>query len=191
MNKDQVCKGIPDSLNRFSEFDEILEQEYLDMFYENFKGLHDLYSRFKSKVTPITDEELSYIMTTLPLQLFDVSENLNYLKLRCEILKIDMKTKSADVRLNSSYDADSGLTKGEYHEYLNNVIASTTEEDQIVLALYRTLIERVESERMYAKELIMGAKKIWDSRRSAEESAPVQPTDLPEYDSMVSQYELD
>lgn len=165
----------------FDGFDDIVEKEYTDKFADNFREVRKLYERLKSNVAPITDEELAYVLTTLPLELFDVSEKLNSIKLRCEILKLDEKHKVADIKIQNPYDPDAGLTKTEYQEYLSNRITSETEEDLVVLAIYKTLIDRVESERTYAKELIMGAKKIWDSRRSAERSSPIQSADLPEY----------
>lgn len=168
----------------FDGFDNIVDEEYNIRFSDNFKKMRELYDRLKSNVSPITDDELSYILTTLPLELFDVSEKLNSIKLRCEILKLDEKRKISDIKLKNPYDPDSILTKTEHQDYLNNMITSEVEEDLIVLAIYKTLIDRVESERTYAKELIMGAKKIWDSRRSAEDSSPIQVSDLPEYSEL-------
>ncbi|WP_302320422.1 hypothetical protein, partial [uncultured Duncaniella sp.] len=46
---------------------------YDDNFATYFKGERELFERLQSKTHPITDEELEWILTSLPLELFSVS----------------------------------------------------------------------------------------------------------------------
>lgn len=161
--------------------DELYDQN----FKSNFEEIRELYTRLKSKVHPITDEELEYILTTFPLELFVVSENLNKLRLNCEVVKLKNKQTMETIRKNAEVESDSlNMTKSAKTEYISNAVKNHMVEYEVLYSAYSSVISRVENEQIFAKELIMGAKKIWDSRRSTDNSNPVSPVvpDLPEYD---------
>lgn len=159
---------------------------YTDLFAENFKDVRDLYKRMKSTLQPITDSELEYILTTFPLELFTVAENLNKIRLLREVTKLKNKAKMRELRaeFQTTVNDMAELTKAEKQTYLMQLINESMAEYEVLLAAYDSLISRVENEQTFSKELIMGAKKIWDSRRSSESANPVAPvaTELPEYD---------
>jgi hypothetical protein len=181
--------SVFDVINEYSA-DMSAVQTFCDELYDqnfksNFEEIRELYTRLKSKVHPITDEELEYILTTFPLELFVVSENLNKLRLNCEVVKLKNKQTMETIRKNAEVEADSlNMTKSAKNDYVSNAIKNHMVEYEVLYSAYSSVISRVENEQAFAKELIMGAKKIWDSRRSADNSNPISPVvpDLPEYD---------
>ena len=70
-----------------SEAESFCDELYNNIFAAAFQDVTDLYKRMKSDTKPITDEELTYIITTLPLELFTISEALNKLRLKLEVAK--------------------------------------------------------------------------------------------------------
>ena len=157
---------------------------YEEKFAENFKEVRELYKRMKSKVHPITDSELEYILTTFPMELFVVAESLNRIRLNCEVVKLKNKETLERIRREASDEATKlQLNKSQSNEFISHVIAEKMVEYEVLFSAYNSVITRVENELTFSKELIMGAKKIWDSRRSSENSNPVGMVvpDLPEY----------
>ena len=152
------------------------DEIYQAKFASYFSKQRDLYHRLHSKQHPITDSELEQILTEIPLDLFSVSEVLSQFRISQEVVKLRTTQKKADI-VNSSIE--STLTKRQ------EVASLSILEDKLLQTAYSTVIERVEHEMTFSRELIMGAKKIWDSRRQAEESNPVGEvvpgSDLPEY----------
>ena len=161
---------------------------YNQMFAENFANVREIYSRMKSNVHPITDDELEYVLTTFPMELFTISENLTKLRLDCAVVKLKNKDKSDEVRsqLEAAVNSDTfePMSKSNKQDYILRTLNHEMTEYNILLAAYNSLITRVESEQSFARELIMGAKKVWDARRAGESANPVSPTasELPEYD---------
>ena len=52
-------------------------------------------------------------------------------------------------------------------------------EERVLELAYSCLLDRIQREVSYSKELIMGAKKVWDSRRKADTSNPVSEIPTP------------
>lgn len=156
-----------------------IESLYQTNFSEFFAESRELYARLGSKTRPITDEELSWILINLPMNLFYVSERLNDFRMKYETLKLRTKKKESELANEAK---ESGFTASQAKEYVN----ANTLDDKLLQSAYMSVIERVESEISFSKELIMGAKKIWDARRRTEQSNPVSEVtetadDLPEY----------
>jgi hypothetical protein len=155
-----------------------IQHEYEVRFADYFKDVRSLFKRVQSEVRPITDEELSQILINLPMTLFDVSEKLNEVKVAHEVVKLKVKQQKAEYIKNST--AKTATAKEAEAE-----LAVT--ESKIMQAVYHTIINRVENELTFAKELIMSAKKIWDGRRKTEQSNPVSVNNVPYSDSIASE----
>lgn len=178
-----------DLFNSYIKFDDDVssvsmwcDDQYQNHFAEYFKECRTLFARLKSKRTPITDDELSWILINLPLNLFDVSERLNKFKVGQEVIKIRIKQKESDI-IKHSEARSATKRQGE--------AAMAVIEDKLLVSAYSYVISRVEDEISFCKELIMGAKKLWDARRKTESVNPVSPIDnsttqLPDY--QVNQY---
>lgn len=138
-------------------------QIYCDEIYKNngfeqcFCNVDVLIGKMESNVTPISDSDLEWILIELPMKLFAASESLNKLRLSLEVLKLKIK----ETKLNKD--------------------SSNENEYQVLKIVHENIISRVENQVTMSKELIMGAKKVWDSRRSAEKSNPIKEVDLPDY----------
>lgn len=148
---------------------------YDSKFRSYFTESRALFERMDSKVRPISDAELEWILIELPLILFSVSEELNSLRLSVEVIKLQNKEQK---RLFSS------MTKDEREA---NNADSILDEGELMKLAYAHLIKRVENEVSASRELIMGAKKIWEGRRSTEQSNPVgevlsPSSNIPDYD---------
>lgn len=171
-----------------SEFSEDIEavSDWCDEIYQQNFAIHfgesrELFNRLKSKTHPITDEELSWILINLPLNLFDVSEVLNKFKVSQEVVKLRNKQKESDLVKSS---VENTATKRQEDAAIKML------ENKLLVTAYSSVMSRVESEISFCRELIMGAKKIWDSRRRAESANPVSPVDdshinLPDYQEGV------
>lgn len=156
---------------------------YEDNFSSYFKKIDDLYRRVQSKSKPVTDSELECILTEVPMDLFAASENLNKIKLEYEVVKLKNKEFKYKTKheLESAY-ADTDAPASYKADWVSCDLNAQMIECQIVETLYQSIIGRVERQISMTKELIMGAKKVWDSRRSSERSHPVDPnSDLPPY----------
>lgn len=144
---------------------------YDTQFSSYFEEERELYGRLKCKDRPITDEELSQILTIAPLNLFSVAEHLNKLRLRQEVIKLKNKQKKADIIKMSLEKTD---TKKSAEANL------LTLEDELLSTAYSSIITRVENEISFTRELIMSAKKLWDARRRTESVNPVSEVNAPE-----------
>lgn len=159
-----------------NEVNEWIEQEYSKYFASYFKGTVELYNRLKSNSDPITDSELEWILTDLPLELFSVTEQLSKLKTAQEVIKINIKKKERD------YIASADGTQTQKKEEAAVLVA----EDKLLVDAYENIAERVSRQMTFSKELIMSAKKIWDARRADGTLLPqvntAKEAELPEYD---------
>ena len=165
---------IEDSFKQdFEDLDEWVESKYQADFGKYFTNIRDLYDRMQDETRPITDKELEDILTDVPLQMFAVSEKLNQLKSKIEVIKLRVKEKRRQAYLDSE-EATVSKKTSEANFFVSN--------DELLIRLYTDLAERVSSEISSSKELIMSAKKIWTSRREAENIAnAAQNVELPDY----------
>lgn len=139
-----------------SEVNDWAESEYNKYFAQYFKGEKELYDRLKSKTDPITDDELEWILTDLPLELFSVTEQLSKMQISQQVIKIGIKQKERD------YIASAEGTQTQKKEEAQ----ALTMEDRLLVDVYDSIMDRVSRQMTFSKELIMSAKKIWDARRS-------------------------
>lgn len=152
------------------------EEMYQANFAYYFKDVRELYKRLESKSRPVTDEELEEILTTLPLQLITVSEILSQFRVSKEVVAI--KIKEVEREMMNNRDAKVSMTQQKEEA------ARQTIEHGLLKTVFGTIVNRVDNEITFCKELIMGAKKIWDSRRGSEDAAPTgvaEPNQLPDY----------
>lgn len=149
----------------FISADALVSEIYDKYFARYFKKELEMHTRFKDAEVPITDNELEWIITTLPLELFSVANALAQFKQHNEIVKLKIKQRKSR---SKDRVVDDGLD----------------EEYKLMSIIYASVITRVEQEISFSKELIMGAKKVWDARRSGDR-APIgeklPEPDLPAY----------
>lgn len=153
---------------KFQSLEDWYNEEYNKSFKKYFENVHFLHSRFIDRTNKITDDELESVLTQLPIDMFEVSERLNTYRLRLQCVKIDasqIKRKISKMTTKSVEDKKTELEEN---------LASS----EVVISMLDTLIQRVENEVSFCRELIMSCKKIWDGRRSAEQSNPVSESDL-------------
>lgn len=157
------------------------ESEYNTYFSQYFGEMASLYSRIQSTYKPITDNELEQILTDIPLQLFAASEALSQYKARIEVLKLEIKQRKHDV-----YEASTETSQSARRDEAAYAVL----EDEMLLKLYSLVVERVEHELSFSKELIMSAKKIWTARRETESVEAVSSSrvadTLPDYSMPVT-----
>ena len=174
-------KNLDEVLNKYKdnadEIDKWAEAQYQIYFAAHFNKVNDLYARLQSNQNPITDDELEWILTWLPLELINVSEKLSKIRTFQESIKTQIKqTEAKKVEILSS---EMSVTKAK------ETVAVELMDDKLLVTVYDILYERVSRQNTFAKELIMSAKKIWDARRNAEQPMPSipseDPQDLPEY----------
>lgn len=141
-------------------------EQYNSYFGSWFQSIRDFHNSISDSHRVITDEELSTILMSVPLDMIACSENLNNIKLKKSLLKLSMKKKKSE--------------DPEYDSY----------EDDVMISILDCLISRVDKEMSFARELIMSAKKIWDGRRLTE---GLNPTDastsvdsLPDYNDVAA-----
>lgn len=152
------------------------EAQYNAYFADHFNKVKKIHDRLKSTNDPITDEELEWILTWLPLELMNVAEKLNKLKTVQEVIKQGIK-QSESIRVNEHIVYED-MTATKAKETANLELS----DDRLLVAIYDSLAERVSREISFSKELIMSSKKIWDARRNAEQPMPsISEEDLPEY----------
>lgn len=167
------------------------QELYQDRFGHTFEGVREMSKRLNSKEAPITDAELSWILIDLPLEMFKLSESLNKFRLELEVVKLKRKDRKRECRkeIEAEYAQmypDKKLTA----TLADELVSQRLVEDDILTAAFSSVVTRVENEISFSRELIMGAKKIWDSRRTSE-VAPVGEVvpsveDLPDYVSAVT-----
>lgn len=149
------------------------DETYDTNFAPYFEDVYSLRKELDSKSHPITDESLERILTYVPIQLFSVSEMLSKFTLSLEVLKLKMKETEHEVAKNSTA---STATKRQ-EEAAISILG-----DKLLITAYQSILTRVEKEMSYTRELIMGAKKVWDARRRTDGSMPVGEIDSSDYD---------
>ena len=170
-------------LEKLDEICAVRDEMYAEIFSELFSRVTELYQRFRSEIRPITDDELETILTEIPLRLFTVSERLADIRMRMSVTKLENKHKrTALIKsyiISPEYD---GYSQSAVRELVSNRADDEMRDDEIAVMVYSSLIDRIEGEISFSRELIMGAKKLWDARRSNATNpvAPVVP-ELPEY----------
>lgn len=158
-----------------SEVDSIYETT----FNQHFSIVEALYDRMKNKNHPITDSELEDVLTVVPLELFAVSEKLNKLRLKLEVVKLKNKETREDmVRRRSAEVQDAAMSASDRKDYVTRTVAVDMVTYEVLTQIYQCVIDIVSSRIMFSKELIMGCKKIWDGRRHTEQSMPVGSIDI-------------
>ena len=168
---------------KLNEICAVRDELYEEIFAELFSRVTELYQRFKSEVRPITDEELETILTELPLRLFTVSERLADIRMRMSVTKLENKHKRIALMQTYSVEPEyDGLSQTAVRELVSTRVDDEMRDDEIAVMVYSSLIDRIEGELSFSRELIMGSKKLWDARRSNATNpvAPVVP-ELPEY----------
>lgn len=135
-----------------------VQEQYDSIFAEYFKSIKHLSERMASKTVPVTDSELESILIDLPLNLFSVAEKINQMTLNYEVIKLKNKKALID-KVKSSKESTMTMKK--------DVAESEMLEEKVMELAYSCLLDRVQKEVSYSKELIMGAKKVWDSRRNS------------------------
>lgn len=144
---------------------------YNEMFSAEFSEVKNLSDMIKkSGYRSPSDEVLEIILMDVPLKLFDVAEKLNELELTLQVIKLKLKQKKIDLKHGPEAE---NMNSSEISEF----ISVNTIEDELMISIYSKLIERVNSQISYSKELIMSAKKLWDRRKDAEFAMPVTPVD--------------
>lgn len=179
-----------------SDAKEFCDELYNDRFKGYFEDLKDLGERLKASYTPISDAELEGMLTVLPLQLIDVSEKLNAIKLEAETIRLKMKDhkrrRTVELSEGDMY-SNNGVKMSETskREWIAKGVDAEMADHELLLSAYTSVIDRVEREISMSRELIMGVKKIWDGRRATEVVNPVgevvPPGDeLPDYPGPIN-----
>ena len=174
MDLTKALKGVSKDIDDVQKW---ADEEYNKYFASYFVGEVDLYKKLKDKDYIITDDELEWILTSLPLELFSVSEQLGKMKTAEEVIKLHIKEVESEF-VKDPDNKDSVTKKKED-------AAMITASDRLLVTVYSIISERVGREMSFSRELIMSAKKIWDARRSSEVSIPSVDTsnsELPDYD---------
>lgn len=153
----------------FDAADNLVADIYEKYFSRFFNREHQMYDRFHDADVIINDRELEWILISLPLEMNAAANALTQFKQHNEIVKLKIKQrKSAKID-----DAD-GLD----------------EEFKLMSIVYTSVITRVEMELSFSKELIMGAKKIWDARRNSETPPVGEIGDIPAQEPQLPDYPL-
>lgn len=165
---------------------------YQDRFSSFFEEIRGLYEQLADKQDKISDAVLESILTDTPLALFTVSERLTALRTNREVGKLKMREREADIRkelirMLDEHGKDCGFSKSDIPSLIKDSIIN----DQIVIIALDGVINRVENEISFSRELIMSAKKIWDRRKNTENVNPIGPVvpeykELPDYDEFKS-----
>lgn len=185
-NIESISKALEEYQPEFDAVENYSNMIYEEKFKHNFEILRRLRERLGSTSSPITDYELEQILTEIPLELFAASESLNTIRVNKAVLKLKSKERKImlEDKMLRAAEAE-GWTKTE----VAKMVSLNTIPDDILGIVLTALIERVESEISIAKELIMGAKKIWDGRKST--SNPVSEVVTGEDTTSLPDYELD
>lgn len=160
-----ISNALKEIQDDFKAADELEESMYQTYFAKYFKLEEQLYEKFRDTQLPITDDELSQIITVLPLDLISAANALSQFRAHNEIGKLAAKQRKKQ-------------------KEANNLPADDTDtEFQLMTIVYNAVIGRVESQLSFSKELIMGAKKVWDARRRSDQAPPIAIKDeeIPEY----------
>ena len=158
---EQIDNSMQDDINSVSRW---VTKIYDEQFGPQFQGVRELFQRLQSTEHPITDEEINWVLTSLPLQLFTVSEALAQLRTRSDVIKMKNKQMKAELIRESLETTMTKKTEEADEALLGN---------RLLANVYDNVIARVESEISVSRELIMSCKKLFDARRSTENVDPV------------------
>lgn len=152
----------------FKAADEVVDEIYNKYFATYFNKEVEMYEKFKDASNSISDSELEWIITSLPLELMAASNALAQFKQHNEIIKLTIKQRK------------------------NNPVEDIDQEYKLMTIVYSCVIDQVERRLSFSKELIMGAKKVWDARRKAEQANPISEvnTELPDYKKPTSKNQM-
>lgn len=152
----------------FESADNLVDEIYIKYFDVYFRKETELYAKFRNEDSVVSDKDLEWILISLPLDIKMASSALAQFKQHNEIVKLKIKQRKG--KSKEATDEPDGLD----------------EEFKLMSIIYTSVITRVELDITFSKELIMGAKKIWDARRRSDET-PVGEiikdtvSELPEY----------
>lgn len=163
-----ISQAIIRATDDMQSIKEWVKAQYDSIFSEYFEDIRSLTKRMSSKTSPITDEELEIILIDLPLKLIGAAEKINDITLCLEVIKLRNK-KQLTEKIKSSEESTSSMKK--------DVAESEMFEEKVLELAYSSLLDRVQKEVSYSRELIMGAKKVWDSRRKTDSVNPVSEVD--------------
>ena len=166
MSLSTTFDSISEDIDAVDQYAEELYKKYFGDYFITQKRLNE---SMKNGLKNITDGELEQILTSLPLELFEVSEKLNKLKLNQEVIKMKTKEKEIEIQNNNKNLSDS-KRKEKATEF--------TLEYKLMSAVYNSVLSRVESEISFSRELIMSAKKLWDRRSHTESVNPIGPVNI-------------
>lgn len=154
-----ISKAMEALKDDFKAADDVVDEIYTNYFAKYFAKEAAMYERFQDPDNSITDKELEWIITSLPLELMAASNALAQFKQHHEIIKLTIKQRK----------------KAEQEEL--------DEEYKLMSIVYNCVIDKVEHQLSFSKELIMGAKKVWDARRRTEQPVipEVNQPELPDY----------
>lgn len=168
--------SLQSAISSYSEDFEAMEnytdELYESMFAHDFSYVHALSDAMKNEYKPVSDDVLEQILIEVPLKLFDISESLNKLQMQIQVVKLKLKKLKIEKR-KLVMENSPELTQS----YVNELVQYETFDDELLVIALSRVTERVQSEISYTKELIMGAKKVWDRRKETESSMPVAPID--------------
>lgn len=148
------------------------------VFGQSFQEWDSLYGQLKDTDCPISTPDLERLLTVLPLDLVDASERLNGIRLTYETVKLKNKDRERD--LHRHYSQSGELSAADKKD----LVESSMSEYRLYAIAYGTLIARAEGKITFCKEMVMAAKKIFDSRTATESAVPIgeRPAgDLPPY----------
>ena len=156
-----ISKALESLQEDFDAADNMVDDIYNKYFASYFKKELEMHARFRDADLLITDKELEWIITSLPMELFSVSYALAQFKQHNELVKLKIKQRKGQ-------EVDDPTLDDEY---------------KLMSIIYASVISRVEQEIAFSKELIMGAKKVWDARRKTEQANPISEVnkELPVY----------
>lgn len=168
MNFDLIEQKYQKDIDAVRRYQNDVYDEMFSAEFSEVKNLSDMIK--KSGYRSPSDEVLEIILMDVPLKLFDIAEKVNQLELTLQVLKLKLKEKKIDLKHDPAVRELSA-------SQLTEFISVNTIEDELMISIYSKLIERVNSQISYSKELIMSAKKLWDRRKEAESAMPVTPVD--------------
>ena len=167
-----LAKALEVLKEDFNAADALVDDIYNKYFDAYFKKECELHNKFRAEDTVISDKDLEWILISLPLDIKMASSALAQFKQHNEIVKLKIKQRKGKGK-DTPAEED-----------------SLDEEFKLMSIIYSSVITRVELDISFSKELIMGAKKVWDARRNSEgapigEVVPDTESELPEYTPKV------
>lgn len=165
MNASHVVDRVNQLKHQSDQMIELSNKLYNENFADYFVTMRQAQERLKLHgEKSYSDDELSNLLTEIPLLLFGAAEALSKFKLHLEVAKLQTKQ---DLKDSKVYEA----------------LVDEIEYDKLIQSIYASVISRVETEISFSKEFIMVLKKFWDARRATENVVPIGAVnlDIPEY----------